>query len=229
MITVALPKGRTLQATLDRFARAGLSPEEDFAATRKLIVPARGAGARFLLLKDPDVPLYVERGAADLGVCGLDHVLESDADLLVPLDLGFGACRLCLAAPRDSGVARGWRSGESSAEKGRSLRVATKYPRSARAFFDRINVTTELIKLHGSVELAPATGLADAILDIVATGRTLRANRLVEVAEAGRSTARFIVNQASLKTRSEAVTALAAGLRRAVEDRAAARAAGGVA
>ena len=134
MITVALPKGRTLQATLDRFARAGLSPEEDFAATRKLIVPARGAQARFVLLKDPDVPLYVERGAADLGVCGLDHVLESGADLLVPLDLGFGACRLCLAAPRDSAVARGWRSGDSGAEKGRSLRVATKYPRLTRAF-----------------------------------------------------------------------------------------------
>ena len=104
MITVALPKGRTLGATLDRFARAGLVPEEDFSTTRKLIVPARGTQARFVLLKDPDVPLYVERGAADLGVCGLDHVLESGADLLVPVDLGFGACRLSLAAPRSSGL-----------------------------------------------------------------------------------------------------------------------------
>src|SRR5207253_6333949 len=128
MITVALPKGRTLEASLDRFARAGLVPEEDFAQTRRLIVPARGGQARFVLLKDPDVPLYVERGAADMGVCGLDHVLESAADLLVPLDLGFGACRLCLAAPRGSPVVQGWKSGEGGAELGRSLRVATKYP-----------------------------------------------------------------------------------------------------
>src|SRR5258705_10567939 len=102
MITVALPKGRTLQATLDRFARAGLAPEEDFATTRKLIVPARGAQARFVLLRDPDVPLYVERGAADLGVCGLDLRLESRADLLLPLDPGFGNGPRCLAAPRES-------------------------------------------------------------------------------------------------------------------------------
>ena len=203
MITVALPKGRTLQATLDRFARAGLSPEEDFAATRKLIVPARGAGARFLLLKDPDVPLYVERGAADLGVCGLDHVLESDADLLVPLDLGFGACRLCLAAPRDSGVARGWRSGESSAEKGRSLRVATKYPRLTARAFARRGVPVDVVRLSGSVELAAVADLADAIVDLVETGRTLEENGLVVVEDLLQVSARLVVNRASYRLKLE--------------------------
>ena len=203
MITVALPKGRTLQATLDRFARAGLSPEEDLAATRKLIVPARGAQARFVLLKDPDVPLYVERGAADLGVCGLDHVLESGADLLVPLDLGFGACRLCLAAPRDSAVARGWRSGDSGAEKGRSLRVATKYPRLTARAFGRRGIPLDVVRLSGSVELAAVADLADAIVDLVETGRTLEENGLVVLEDLLQVSARLVVNRASYRLKLE--------------------------
>jgi len=203
MITVALPKGRTLQATLDRFARAGLSPEEDFASTRKLIVPARGAQARFVLLKDPDVPLYVERGAADLGVCGLDHVLESGADLLVPLDLGFGACRLCLAAPRDSAVARGWQTGDSGAEKGRSLRVATKYPRLTARAFARRGVPLDVVRLSGSVELAAVADLADAIVDLVETGRTLEENGLVVVEDLLQVSARLVVNRASYRLKLE--------------------------
>ena len=203
MITIALPKGRTLQATLERFAGAGLSPEEDFASTRKLIVPARGVPARFLLLKDPDVPLYVERGAADLGVCGLDHVLESGADLLVPLDLGFGTCRLCLSAPRDSAVARGWRSGESGAERGRSLRVATKYPRLTARAFARRGVPVDLVPLSGSVELAAVADLADAIVDLVETGRTLKENGLVVIEEILQVSARLVVNRASYRLKLE--------------------------
>ncbi len=203
MITVALPKGRTLQAALERFARAGLVPEEDLANTRRLIVPARGAQARFVLLKDPDVPLYVERGAADLGVCGLDHVLESGADLLVPLDLGFGACRLCLAAPRESGLARGWRTAENGAELGRSLRVATKYPRLTARAFARRGVPVDVVRLSGSVELAAVAGLADAIVDLVETGRTLEDNGLVAVDEMLRVSARLVVNRASYRLKLE--------------------------
>ena len=181
MITIALPKGRTLRPTLDRFARAGLQPEEDVAQTRRLIVPARGGTARFVLLKDPDVPLYVERGAADLGVCGLDHLLESGADLLSPLDLGFGKCRLCLAAPRGSAVARGWASGDSGAEPGRSLRVATKYPSLAARAFARRGVP----------------------VDLVETGNTLEENGLVAVEDLLLVSARLVVNRAAYRLKIE--------------------------
>lgn len=203
MITVALPKGRTLGATLDRFARAGLVPEEDFSATRKLIVPARGGQARFVLLKDPDVPLYVERGAADLGVCGLDHVLESGADLLVPIDLGFGACRLSLAAPRSSALLDASRTGENGAEVGRSLRVATKYPRLTARAFARRGVPVDIVRLSGSVELAAVANLADAIVDLVETGRTLEQNGLAVVEDLLQVTARLVVNRASYRLKLE--------------------------
>src|SRR5207237_8657307 len=173
MITVALPKGRTLQATLERFARAGLHPEEDVSRTRRLIVPAHGGEARFVLLKDPDVPLYVERGAADLGVCGLDHLLESGADLLSPLDLGFGKCRLCLAAPRGSAVVRGWASGYRGAEPGRSLRVATQYPSLAARAFARRGRPAGLVRPSGSVELAAVAGLSVPLVALVETGQPL--------------------------------------------------------
>src|SRR3954462_3784618 len=119
MLTIALPKGRLQKAVLERFSRAGVAPDEEPGVSRKLLIPA-GPSARFVVLKDADVPMYVERGAADLGVCGLDQVLESGADLLTPIDFGFGGCRLCLAAPRGKSL---------NAELGRSLRVATKYPR----------------------------------------------------------------------------------------------------
>jgi len=203
MITVALPKGRTLGATLDRFARAGLAPEEDFAQTRRLIVPARGGAARFVLLKDPDVPLYVERGAADVGVCGLDHVLESGADLLIPLDLGFGACRLSLAAPQGSPLVQGWKNGEGGAELGRSLRVATKYPRLSARAFARRGVPVDVMRLSGSVELAAVAGLADAIVDLVETGRTLEQNGLVVVDDLLQVSARLVVNRASYRLKLE--------------------------
>jgi ATP phosphoribosyltransferase len=214
-----MPNGALLPGACELLAAAGIEGAEASRFDDALLVEA--GGNRLIKVRPTDVPVYVEMGAADCGVVGKDMLWESHSDSYELVDLRFGGCRLVLAAPEDSALAAGsWPP---------SLRVATKYPHSARRFFDRINVAAELIKLHGSVELAPATGLADAILDIVATGRTLRANRLVEVAEAGRSTARFIVNQASLKTRSEAVTSLAAALRRAVEERMSARARDGVA
>ena len=211
-LCIALPNGALLDAACELLGAAGV----DVAASQfdgALLIES--GGHRLIKVRPTDVPVYVEMGAADCGIVGKDMLWESHRDSYELLDLRFGRCRLVLAAHEDSPLAAGiWPP---------SLRVATKYPHAAARFFDRLNVAADLIKLHGSVELAPATGLADAIVDIVDTGRTLRANRLVEVREAGQSTARLIVNQASLKTRSEAVTELAAALRRAVEARAAAK------
>jgi ATP phosphoribosyltransferase len=193
MLTIALPKGRLQKPTLDKFARAGIVPDEEPGTSRKLIVPA-GTGARFVVLKDGDVPLYVERGAADLGVCGLDQVLESGADLLTPLDFGFGRCRLCLAAPRGRSV---------SAELGRSLRVATKFPRLSSEWFARRGIPVDLIRLSGSVELAAVSGLTDAIVDLVESGRTLDENGLVVVDEILPVSARLVVNRAAYRLKVE--------------------------
>jgi len=193
MLTFALPKGRLQKPTLDRLARAALVPEEEPGISRKLIIPA-GSGARLVVLKDADVPLYVERGAADLGVCGLDQVLESGADLLTPIDFGFGKCRLCLAAPRGKSV---------TAELGRSLRVATKYPRLTSQWFVRRGVPVDLIHLAGSVELAAVSGLTDAIVDLVETGRTLEENGLAIVDELLQVSARLVVNRAAYRLKVE--------------------------
>ena len=206
MLTIALPKGRLQRPALERFAAAGLVPEEEPGASRKLIVPAQGAAARFLVLKDGDVPLYVERGAADVGVCGLDQVLESAADLLSPIDFGFGRCRLCLAAPRDSRIARDALA--DAGELGRSLRIASKYPRLAAQFFARKGVPVDLVKLSGSVELAAVSGLADAIVDLVESGRTLEENGLVVVDELHQITARLVVNRASYRLKLETLLPL---------------------
>ena len=206
-LRIALPNGALLADSCALLRRAGVAAVHpgDFAA--QLLIES---GANSLVKVRPtDVAVYVEMGAADLGIVGKDMLWESARDCYELVDLGFGGCRLVLAAPEGSALALG--------EWPPALRVATKYPNAARRFFDRIHVTAELIKLHGSVELAPATGLADAVLDITATGQTLRANRLVEVAEAGRSTARLVANQASLKTRAAAVAEIGGALRRAVD------------
>ena len=205
-LTVALPNGTLLADACALLARAGLSRvrPEDF--DRVLLVD--DGDAVYVKVRPTDVPVYVELGGADIGIVGKDMLWEAHGDVYELVDLRFGHCRLVLAAPARSPLAHG--------EWPPALRVATKYPRAARTFFDRLGIAVELIKLHGSIELAPLTGLSDAILDITATGTTLRANDLVEVVEAARSTARLIVNHASLKTRSAAVDAYAATLRRTV-------------
>ena len=201
MLTIALPKGRLQKPVLERFAAAGVRPDEEPGVSRKLIIPA-GASARFVILKDGDVPLYVERGAADLGVCGLDQVLESGADLLTPVDFGFGKCRLCLAAPRGSKLASRTALGDA-AELGRSLRVASKYPRLSAKWFARRGVPVDLISLSGSVELAAVSGLTDAIVDLVESGRTLAENGLVVVEELLQVSARLVVNRAAYRLKLE--------------------------
>ena len=209
-LRIALPNGTLLDDACDLLREAGVADLQPRCFDEALLV--ENSGLEFVKTRPTDVPVYVEMGACDGGIVGKDMLWEATGEHYELVDLRFGGCRLVLAAPEKSLLGKGqWPP---------SLRVATKYPHAARAFFDRIGVVAELIKLHGSIELAPATGLADAVLDITATGRTLRANRLVEVAEAGRSTARLIVNQASLKTRADAVNGLAGALRRAVEARA---------
>ncbi len=193
MLTIALPKGRLQRPVLERFAAAGIVPDEEPGSSRKLIIAA-GRSARFVILKDADVPLYVERGAADLGVCGLDQVLESGADLMVPLDFGFGKCRLCLAAPRESSV---------TAELGRSLRVASKFPRLTAQWFARRGVPVDVVHLSGSVELAAVSGLTDAIVDLVESGRTLAENGLTVVHELLAVSARLVVNRAAYRLKVE--------------------------
>lgn len=209
-LRIALPNGTLLQGACDLLRDAGVADLQPQMFDETLLV--HDGDMQFVKTRPTDVPVYVELGACDGGVVGKDMLWESARDCYELVDLHFGGCRLVLAAPEGSLLAGGqWPP---------SLRVATKYPQAARQFFDRIGVAAELIKLHGSMELAPATGLADAVLDITATGRTLRANRLVEVAEAGRSTARLIVNQASIKTRAAEIDELATALRRAAEARA---------
>lgn len=210
MLTVALPKGRIQAKALERFARAGLVPEEEPGSSRKLIVPSSTGAARFLVLKDGDVPLYVERGAADLGVCGLDQLLESGADVLAPVDLGYGRCRLCLAAPEAAFAQRSgpdedaaWRALVDGAVPGRSLRVATKYPRLAAKAFARRGVPVDLVRLSGSVELAAVAGLADAIVDLVESGRTLRENGLAVGADLLQVSARLVVNRAAWRLKAD--------------------------
>lgn len=170
-LRIALPNGTLLGGACDLLRDAGVASLQPSMFDETLLVDADGM--QFVKTRPTDVPVYVEMGACDGGVVGKDILWESARDCYELVDLRFGGCRLVLAAPEGSMLARGqWPP---------SLRVATKYPHAARQFFDRIGVAAELIKLHGSIELAPATGLADAVLDITATGRTLRANRLVEV------------------------------------------------
>ena len=210
MLTIALPKGRLQKKVLERFAFAGVVPEEEPGSSRRLIVPALAnpalpSGARFVLLKDGDVPLYVERGTADLGICGLDQLLESGADLLSPVDLGFGKCRLSLAGPKlgVAAMADPFAALADTAAPGRSLRIATKYPRLAARAFARRGVPVDLVRLSGSVELAAVAGLADAIVDLVETGRTLQENGLEVLADLLQVSARLVVNRASYRLKLE--------------------------
>jgi ATP phosphoribosyltransferase len=201
-LTVALSKGRLLAGTEQLFGRAALPfPGGD---GRRLVV---GLGAlRFLFVKDMDVPTYVEHGVADAGVAGRDVLLESGSDVYEPLDLRYGRCRLVVAARAASGF-------DPRAAAG--LRVATKYPRVASAHFLQRGVSAEIVKLSGSVEIAPGLGLCDCIVDVVESGRTLAENGLEEIEDVAVSSARLIVNRASYHARRAEVAELVESLRRA--------------
>ena len=211
-LRIALPGGTLFESACSLLGAAGVARLDPARFDRELSV--RDADHVFVKVRPTDVPVYVEMGGCECGIVGKDILWETSRECYELADLKFGGCRLVVAAPRDSALARGvWPL---------SLRVATKYPVSARRFFAARSLNVVVVRLHGSVELAPLTGLADCVLDITATGRTLAANNLVEVAEAGTSTARLIANHAALKTRNESVGALAVALRRAVSERLAA-------
>jgi ATP phosphoribosyltransferase len=198
-LTLALPKGRLLDPALDLLRELGVSGIDP--DSRKLIFRDAGRDLEILLLKPADVPAYVIYGAADLGVVGKDILLEQEPDVYEPLDLGFGFCRLVVAEPRAL-----WERDDPA--KWSWVRVATKYPRLTEEYFSARGIQVEIVRLDGSIELAPLVGLAERIVDLVQSGETLRANGLVEVAEITRSTARVIVNRASMKTEHAAVTRL---------------------
>lgn len=202
MLTLALSKGRIFTETLPLLAAAGIGVTEDPETSRKLILSTSNPELRLLIVRATDVPTYVQYGAADLGVAGKDVLLEHGLDgLYQPLDLGIGRCRMSVAVQEGFDYARAVRTGAR-------LSVATKYLRSASEHFAAKGVHVDLIKLYGSMELAPLTGLADAIVDLVSTGQTLRANHLVEVEQIMEISSRLIVNQAALKLKLAAITPL---------------------
>jgi ATP phosphoribosyltransferase len=207
MLTLALPKGRLLDPALVLLAGMGIGGIEP--DSRRLLVADEAAGLRFILLKPADIPTYVEYGAADLGIVGKDILLEQQPDVYEPVDLGFGFCRLVVAESREL-----WERDDPS--KWSWVRVATKYPRLTEAYFSERGIQVEMVRLDGSIELAPLVGLAERIVDLVQSGETLRANGLVEVAEILTSTARLIVNRASLKTAHARVNQLIGALREKV-------------
>ncbi len=192
-ITLALSKGRIFDETLPLLKAAGIEVLEDPEKSRKLILPTNQPGVRVVLVRATDVPTYVEHGGADLGVTGKDTLIEHGGQgLYQPLDLRIARCRVSVAVWSDFDYA-------TAVRQGSRLRVATKYTTIARDFFATKGVHVDLIKLYGSMELAPLTGLADAIVDLVSTGNTLKANQLVEVERIMDISSRLVVNQASLK------------------------------
>jgi ATP phosphoribosyltransferase len=201
-ITIALSKGRIFDETLPLLEAAGVAPLADPETSRRLIIATRRPEVRVVIVRASDTPTYVQYGAADLGVAGKDVLLEhGGAGLYQPLDLGIARCRMMVAVPEGFDY-------ERAVRQGARLRVATKYLRAAREHFAAKGVHVDLIKLYGSMELAPLTGLADAIVDLVSSGNTLRANNLRAVEEIMPISSRLIVNQAALKTKRGAIQPL---------------------
>ena len=210
-LTFALGKGRLAKKTLELFESIGITCEEmKDPDTRKLIFTNEELKLRFFLAKGPDVPTYVEYGAADIGVVGEDTILEENRNIYEVLDLGFGKCRMCVCGPAEAA---------ELLKHHELIRVASKYPRIAKDYFyNTKNQTVEIIKLNGSIELAPIVGLSEVIVDIVETGSTLRENGLVVLEEVCPLSARMVVNQVSMKMEHERITELIEKLKGALEN-----------
>jgi len=214
MLTLALSKGRIVDETMPLLRAAGVEVTDDPETSRKLILKTTRADVRVVLVRASDVPTYVQYGGADLGVAGLDVLLEHQAvwggsGLYVPIDLKVAKCRMSVAARADFGY-------RNAVRQGSRICVATKYTATARQHFADKGVHVDLIKLYGSMELAPLTGLADAIVDLVSTGSTLRANHLVEVERIMEISARLVVNPAALKLKREPMRRLIDAFEKAV-------------
>lgn len=208
-ITIAIPKGRILQDSVALFKKIGIDCEELLSDTRKLIFENPAQKMRYMIVRATDVPTYVEYGSADLGIVGKDTLLEQDKDLYEPLDLKFGYCRLMVAEPAEL-------SRDDDPASWSNIRIATKYPNITEKYFAGKGVQVEIIKLYGSIELAPLVGLSERIVDLVSTGETLRQNGLVEVESIADITTRLIVNRASMKTKYKRITEIIEGLEKYV-------------
>ena len=210
-LTFALGKGRLANKTLETFEKIGITFEEmKDKNTRKLIFVNEELKLRFFLAKGPDVPTYVEYGAADIGIVGKDTILEEARNIYEVLDLGFGKCRMCICGPKES---------KELLQHHELIRVATKYPRIAKDYFyNKKHQTVEIIKLNGSIELAPIVGLAEVICDIVETGSTLRENGLEVLEEVCPLSARMVVNQVSMKMEHERITKLITDLKSVLKE-----------
>ena len=209
-LTFALGKGRLAKKTLELFEQIGITCEEiKDPDTRKLIFVNEELKLRFFLAKGPDVPTYVEYGAADIGIVGKDTILEEARNIYEVLDLGFGKCRMCICGPE---------SARNLLQHHEQIRVATKYPRIARDYFyNKKHQTVEIIKLNGSIELAPIVGLSEVICDIVETGTTLKENGLTVLEEVCTLSARVVVNQVSMKMENERITKLIRDLKTVIQ------------
>ncbi len=204
MITLALSKGRIFDDTLPLLAAAGIAPLENPEESRKLILPTQRADVRIVMVRASDVPTYVQHGGADLGVAGKDVLLEHDGlGLYEPLDLGIARCKVSVAVPASTDY-------PALLARGKRLKVATKYAKIARAHFVSKGIHIDLIKLYGSMELAPLVGMSDAIVDLVSSGATLKANNLVAVEDIMQISARLVVNQTALKTKRDALAPILA-------------------
>lgn len=210
-LTVALAKGRLARKAMELFEAIGISCEEmKDKESRKLIFVNEELGIRFFLAKASDVPTYVEYGAADIGIVGKDTILEEGRKLYEVMDLGMGRCRMCVCGPE---------SARERLKHHELIRVATKYPRIAKDYFNnRKHQTVEIIKLNGSIELAPIVGLSEVIVDIVETGSTLRENGLTVLEEVCSLSARMVVNQVSMKTEQERITAIIKGFQNLLKE-----------
>ena len=210
-ITIALAKGRLAKQTMGILAQTGITCEEmEDKDSRKLIFTNEEMGYRFFLAKANDVPTYVEYGAADIGIVGKDTIVEEGRKLYEVLDLDLGKCRMCVAGPA---------SAREALDAGRMIRVATKYPAIAKEYFNNVrHQTVEIIKLNGSIELAPIVGLSEVIVDIVETGSTLRENGLVVLEEIMPLSARMVVNRVSMKMEQERISRLINDMRTVIEN-----------
>ena len=210
-ITLALSKGRIFEETLPLLAAAGIVPTDDPESSRKLIIGTNRPDVRLVIVRASDTPTYVQYGAADLGIAGKDVLLEhGGAGLYQPIDLNIARCRLSVAVPAGFEY-------EQAVRRGARLKVATKYVHTAREHFAAKGVHVDLIKLYGSMELAPLVGLADAIVDLVSSGGTLRANNLVEVEHIMDISSRLVINQAALKVKHDLLTPILEAIQGAVQ------------
>lgn len=206
-----MPKGRILKEAVALFKAAGVDFSEVFKDERRLIFENPAEGLRFMVIRSQDVPTYVEYGAADLGIAGKDVLMEQVKDLYEPLDLGIGRCRMVVAEPKELGAS-------DNPRRWTHIRVATKYPNITLKHFLNKGIQVEIIKLYGSIELAPLLGLSERIVDLVQTGETLRKNGLVEVEDVMQISSKLVCNRASLKIKPKLVKTLVDKLSKAVSN-----------